>query len=78
MSIKDLFETEYIGSRDTSTHRVCSACGELRSSTRMARTAMVMYATGEIVGNATRSSASLRRPERRNANEGFEQMRHMR
>ena len=30
MSIKDLFETEYIGSRDTSTHRVCSACGELK------------------------------------------------
>lgn len=30
MSIEDVFGTEYIGSRDTDTHRVCSACGELK------------------------------------------------
>lgn len=30
MTFNDLFESEYIGDRDTSTHRVCSACGELK------------------------------------------------
>ena len=30
MSIDEVFGTEYIGNRDTDTHRVCSACGELK------------------------------------------------
>ena len=30
MILDDVFGAEYIGSRDTATHRVCSACGELK------------------------------------------------
>jgi hypothetical protein len=31
MSIDEVFQVDFIGSRDTSTHRVCSVCGELKS-----------------------------------------------
>lgn len=30
MSIDEIFCENYIGFRDTDTHRVCSACGELK------------------------------------------------
>ncbi len=30
MSIDELFGAEFIGSRDTDTHRVCSSCGDLK------------------------------------------------
>lgn len=30
MSLSEIFGTEYVGNRDTDTHRVCSACGELK------------------------------------------------
>lgn len=30
MSIDEVFGTDYIGNRDTDTHRVCSYCGELK------------------------------------------------
>lgn len=30
MSINELFEPNYIGNRDTATHRVCGTCGELK------------------------------------------------
>lgn len=30
MSIDEVFGAEYIGARDTDTHRVCSCCGELK------------------------------------------------
>ena len=30
MSIAELFGAEYVGDRDTDTHRVCSCCGELK------------------------------------------------
>lgn len=30
MSLMELFETDFIGARDTDTHRVCGTCGELK------------------------------------------------
>lgn len=30
MGIEEVFGAEYIGDRDTDTHRVCSSCGELK------------------------------------------------
>ena len=30
MSIADLFVSEFIGDKDTATHRVCGTCGELK------------------------------------------------
>lgn len=33
MSIEELFGADFIGSRDTATHRVCSCCGELKPVT---------------------------------------------
>lgn len=30
MSLEVLFEADYIGARDTDTHRVCGTCGELK------------------------------------------------
>lgn len=30
MSFDDVFGNEFISNRDTDTHRVCSACGELK------------------------------------------------
>ena len=30
MKLDDVFETDFIGSKDTSTHRVCGTCGMLK------------------------------------------------
>ena len=31
MPLADLCKTEYIGDKDTDTHRICGTCGELKS-----------------------------------------------